>query len=128
MFNQNIVKLAQQNKFFRQEVKTGPHSQVVLMSLRPGEEIGAEVHHHVDQTLVFVKGEGEAILDGEKSPVTKNSLVFVPAGTNHNFINTGKRALKLFTIYAPPEHKPGTVHKTKKQAEKAHEHEHEQSQ
>ena len=118
MFNQDIVKLVQQNKFFRQEVKTGPHSQVVLMSLKPGEEIGMEVHD-VDQILVFVKGEGEAVLNDEKMPVAKNNLVFVPAGTNHNFINTGKRALKLYTIYSPPEHKPGTVHKTKKEAERA---------
>ena len=119
-FHDDIVALAKQNENFRREVITGQHSQVVLMSLAPGEDIGEEVHADVDQTLVFVSGEGEAILDGEKSAITPNSLYFVPAGTRHNFINTGQTPMKLFTIYAPPEHAPGAVFKTRAEADAAH--------
>ena len=119
-FHDDIVALAKQNEDFRREVTTGRHSQVVLMSLAPGDDIGEEVHFEVDQTLVFVSGVGEAILNGEKSRITLNSLYFVPAGTHHNFINTGSTPMKLFTIYAPPEHAPGTVFKTRAEAEAAH--------
>ena len=123
-FNKNMVTLAQQNKNFRQEVITGTHSQVVLMSILPGSEVGEETHHDIDQVLVFVSGEGEAILNGERSQVVANSLCFVPAGTRHNFINTGTSDLKLYTVYAPPEHAPGTVHKTKAEADAAEAAEH----
>ena len=75
--------------------------------------------HHVDQVLVFVSGSGEAVLNGQRSTVAANSLVVVPAGTTHNFINTGDEPLKLFTIYGPPEEAPGTVHRTKAEAEAA---------
>ena len=118
-FHDDIVNLAQRNEDFRREVITGEHSQVVLMNLAAGEEIGEEVHLGVDQTLVFVAGEGHAILDGVTSPVTVNSLYFVPAGVRHNFVNTGSRPVKLYTIYAPPEHAPGTVFKTKAEADAA---------
>jgi mannose-6-phosphate isomerase-like protein (cupin superfamily) len=118
-FHDNIVTLAAQNEDFRHEVVTGAHSQVVLMSILPGEEIGEEVHAHVDQTLVFVAGEGRAVLDGMSSLVAVNSLYFVPAGTRHNFINTGTAPLKLYTVYAPAEHKPGSVFRTKAEAEAA---------
>jgi mannose-6-phosphate isomerase-like protein (cupin superfamily) len=118
-FNRDIVALAQQNKYFRQEVVTGAQSQVVLMSLPPGGEIGEETHPDVDQVLVFVSGEGKAILNGEQSPVAAQSLCFVPARTTHNFINTGTSDLKLYTVYAPPEHAPGTVHRTKAEADAA---------
>lgn len=111
-FNQNIVELCKINTFFRKEVITGPHSQVVLMSIKPGQDIGQEIHK-VDQTLVFVQGTGEAIINGQKSAIAANHLVFVPAGTQHNFINTGKNDLKLYTIYAPAQHKPGTVEQEK---------------
>jgi mannose-6-phosphate isomerase-like protein (cupin superfamily) len=94
------------------------------MSIPPGGDIGEEVHDDVDQTLVFVQGEGQAILDGEKSAVAVDRLVYVPAGTRHNFVNTGKVDLRLYTIYAPPEHKPGTIHKTKAEADAAHQAEH----
>jgi mannose-6-phosphate isomerase-like protein (cupin superfamily) len=120
-FNKNIAALAQQNTYFRQEILTNEHSQVVLMSLLPGEEIGEETHD-VDQMLYFVSGSGEAILHGERSPVSANSLVVVPAGALHNFVNTGKEPMKLFTIYSPPEEEPGTVHKTKAEAEAAEHH------
>jgi len=86
------------------------------MSIPPAGEIGMEAHK-VDQILVFVEGSGETILDGETSPIEAGSLVFVPAGTNHNFVNTGMTDLKLFTVYSPLQHKPGTVHKTKAEAD-----------
>lgn len=120
--NEDIAARARQSDAFRREVVTGDHSQVVLMTVPPGGEIGEEVHGHVDQTLVFVEGEGEAILEGEVSPVRANSLTFVPAGTKHNFRNTGSGPLRLFTVYAPPEHPPGTVHQTKAEADAAEEH------
>lgn len=119
VFNKDIVAPAQQNAYFRQEVVTGLHCQVVLMSLPPGGEIGEETHPYVDQVLVFVSGEGKAIVNGEQSPFAANSLCFVPAGTIHNFINTGTSDLKLYTVYAPPEHAPGTVHWTKAEADVA---------
>jgi mannose-6-phosphate isomerase-like protein (cupin superfamily) len=120
-FNQDIVKLAKANVYFREVLATGPNSQVVVMSIPPGGEIGSEVHPDVDQVLVFVQGEGQAILDGEKSAVSVDRLVHVPAGTRHNFVNTGQTDLRLYTIYAPPEHAPGTIHKTKAEADAAHE-------
>jgi len=123
-FNEDIVKRAKANSYFREVLATGPHSQVVVMSIPPGGDIGEEVHEDVDQTLVFVGGEGQAILDGKKSAVAVDRLVHVPAGTRHNFVNTGKVDLRLYTIYAPPEHKPGTIHKTKAEADAAHEAEH----
>jgi mannose-6-phosphate isomerase-like protein (cupin superfamily) len=118
-FNRDIVTLAQQNEYFRQEIVTGMYSQVVLMSIPPGGEIGEEIHPDVDQVLVFVSGEGKAILNSEQSPVVAQSLCFVPAGTPHNFITTGTSDLKLYTVYAPPEHAPGTVHRTKAEADAA---------
>ena len=123
-FNVDIVKRAKANSYFREVLATGPHSQVVVMSIPPGGDIGEEVHDDVDQTLVFVQGEGQAILDGEKRAVSVDRLVHVPAGTRHNFVNTGKVDLRLYTIYAPPEHKPGTIHRTKAEADAAHEAEH----
>ena len=98
---------------------TGPHSQVVVMSIPPGGEIGEEVHTDVDQVLVFVSGEGAAILDGERSRVGPDRLVQVPAGTRHNFVNTGSADLRLYTVYAPPQHAPGTIHRTKAEADAA---------
>lgn len=121
-FYTDIAALALRNEDFRHEIVTGTHSQVVLMSLGPGEEIGEEVHDHVDQTLIFLTGEGQAKLNGETSPITVNSLYFVPAGTRHNFTNTGPGAMKLFTIYAPPQHAPGTVFRTRAEAEAGEHH------
>ena len=115
----DIVKLARSNDAFRREIATGEHSQVVAMTIPVGEDIGEEVHEENDQLLVFVDGEGEAVLDGQTSPVTPNDLVLVPAGTRHNFINKGDGPLRLVTVYAPPEHPPGTVHQTKAEAEAA---------
>lgn len=108
--------MAKENSYFRQVLATSVHSQVVVMSIPPGGEIGEEVHT-VDQTLVFVEGSGQAILNDVVSEVAVNHLVMVPAGTKHNFKNTGAGDWKLFTVYAPPEHRDGTIHKTKAEAE-----------
>ena len=115
-FNVDIVKAAKTNTFFRQVLSTGEHAQVVVMSIPPGGDIGEEVHKAVDQVLAFVEGEGVAILDGEESPVGPDRLVHVPAGVRHNFVNRGSVDLRLFTVYAPPQHAPGTIHKTKAEA------------
>ncbi len=121
ILSEDIAAHAKRNKDFRREILTNEHSQIVLMSIEPGDEIGEETHE-VDQILMFVAGEGEAILNGKtKRKVKENSLVVVPAGTLHNFVNKGDEPLKLFTIYAPPEEEPGTVHKTKAEAEAAEE-------
>ncbi|MDQ2689515.1 MAG: cupin domain-containing protein [Chloroflexota bacterium] len=118
----DIARAARDNDAFRREVMTGEHEQVVVMTIPPGGEIGEEVHPDTDQVLAFVEGEGEAQLDGESSRVGPNDLVFVRAGTTHNFVNTGDRPLRLITIYAPPEHAPGTVHQTKEEADAAEHH------
>ena len=118
----DIQRLARDNDDFRREVMTGPHSQVVLMSVESGSEIGEEVHDDVDQVLVFVDGTGEAVLEGNTSGVEPGDLVFVPAGTRHNFLNRGDTALKLYTVYSPPEHPAGTVHHTKAEADEAEHH------
>jgi mannose-6-phosphate isomerase-like protein (cupin superfamily) len=115
----DVLALARENDAFRREIATGPHSQLVVMTIPPGGEIGEEVHEHVDQILLFVEGEADAVLEGERSAVGPNDLVFVKAGTRHNFVNTGDRPLRLVTIYAPPEHEPGTLHATKKDADAA---------
>ncbi len=118
MFNKDIIQLATKNTFFQKEVYFDENCQVVMMSIEPGDEIGEEAHK-VDQILVFVGGQGEAVLNGRRSAVKANSLVVVPAGTRHNFINTGQEPLKLYTIYAPPEEEPGTVHRNKAEADAA---------
>ena len=118
MANPDILELTRKNKNFRKVHSTNKHSQVVLMSIEPGDDIGEETHT-VDQHLFFVEGEGQAVLDGKRSAVKPGSMVQVPAGTKHNFINKGGEPLKLYTIYAPPEEEPDTVHKTKAEAEAA---------
>ncbi len=118
ILSEDIAAHAMRNKDFRREILTNEHSQIVLMSIEPGDEIGEETHDG-DQILFFVSGKGRAELDGKKRQIKENSLVVVPAGTLHNFINTGDEPLKLFTVYAPPEEEPGTVHKTKAEAEAA---------
>jgi mannose-6-phosphate isomerase-like protein (cupin superfamily) len=115
----DVLEAARRNADFRRELITGEHSQVVLMAVESGGEIGEEVHPEVDQILLFVEGEGEAILEGESSPVRADQLVFVRAGTRHNFRNTGPGPLRLVTVYSPPEHPPGTVHRTKEEADAA---------
>ncbi len=115
----DILGAAWSNDAFRRVVLTGEHEQVVVMTIPPGEEIGEEVHPNTDQALVFVDGRGEADLAGRTSEIGPNDLVFVHAGTRHNFRNTGDAPLRLITIYAPPEHAPDTVHETKAEADAA---------
>jgi len=116
-FNVDIVEAAKANAFFRQVLSTGTHAQVVVMSIPPGGEIGEEVHEHVDQVLAFVEGTGVAILEGEESAVGPDRLVHVPAGMRHNFVNRGPGDLRLYTVYAPPQHAQGTIHHTKAEAD-----------
>ncbi len=109
----NIAEMAEQNENFRKVLFTNKHSQVVLMSIKPGEDIGLETHEHNDQVLYFVSGKGAAHVGGEDHTFAAGDVVDVPAGTEHNFTNTGDTLLKLFTVYAPPEHAAGTIHETK---------------
>jgi mannose-6-phosphate isomerase-like protein (cupin superfamily) len=118
VFNKDIVALTRENAYFRQEILTNEHSQVVLMSVEPGDDVGEETHD-VDQVLVFVEGEGESVRNGERGRIGAGSLLSVPAGTRHNFINTGATPLKLYTVYAPPEEEPGTLHRTRAEAMEA---------
>ena len=101
---------------FRTVLNTNGHTQVVAMTLQPGEDIGAEVHEHNDQVLLFTEGTARALVAGETRDVAAGDLVVVPAGTEHNFTNTGAGLLRLLTIYAPPDHAPDTVHRTKADA------------
>ena len=118
-FNIDIVAAARENDFFRRVVSTGPNAQVVLMCIPPNGEICEEVHDRVDQLLAFVAGEGVAVLEGEESRVGRDRLVHIPAGARHNVVNRGNVDLRLYTIYAPPEHAPGTIHRTKAEADAA---------
>lgn len=118
----DIDAAVRSNDAFRRELLTGEHTQVVVMTIPPGEEIGEEVHDDIDQVLWFVDGTGEAQLDGASSPIGPNDLVLVRAGTRHNFVNTGGAPLRLVTVYGPPEHEPGTVHRTKAEADAAEHH------
>ncbi len=114
---ENIEKLTLENEMFRKVLYTAPNSQVVVMAIQPGEDIGEEVHD-LDQFLRIEAGEGKAVLNGEEYPIEDDSAIVVPAGVRHNFINTSSSApLKLYTIYSPPEHRDGVIHATKADAE-----------
>lgn len=113
----DIVARARANPNFREVIATGPHAQVVVMSIPPAGEIGEEVHETLDQVLVIVDGEADTIVEGVATPVRAGELILVPAGTRHNVVNRGPRDLRLYTIYAPPGHAPGTVHQTREEAE-----------
>ena len=116
-YHDNIEELTLGNSFFRHVIFTGSHAQLVLMSLKPGEEIGMEVHPTVDQFFRFERGEGKVIQNGEEQIIKDGFAVIVPAGTEHNVINTSEtEELKLYTIYAPPNHPDGTINKTKADA------------
>ncbi|HUD20949.1 MAG TPA: cupin domain-containing protein [Candidatus Saccharimonadales bacterium] len=111
-----IERETMENANFRKVLFTAKHSQLVLMSLRPGEEIGAEVHH-LDQFIRVESGEGKAILDGEEHVLNDGTAVVVPEGVKHNIINTSTtEPMKLYTVYSPPEHRDGVVHETKEAA------------
>lgn len=122
----DIEKLTLKNNYFRKVIFTGKHAQLVLMSLKPKEEIGNEVHHHVDQFFRLEGGEAKFVFNGKEKHIVKNGdAVVVPAGTYHNIINNSKtKKLKLYTIYSPPNHPPRTIHKTKADAMEAEEREH----
>ncbi len=120
-FVENIEDLTVKNTDFRRVLYTAKHCQLVLMALRPGEEIGAEVHK-LDQFFRVEEGTGEAILDGVRSSLRAGFAIVVPAGAKHNILNTGTVPLKLYTLYAPPNHRDGVIHPTRKDAEADTEH------
>jgi mannose-6-phosphate isomerase-like protein (cupin superfamily) len=115
-----IATVAEQSADFRRVLWTGEHTQLVIMTIPPGGEIGEEVHE-VDQILTFVSGTAQAIVGGQKKNVAQGDLVVVPAGKKHNFVNNGVNPLVLYTVYGPPEHADKAVHKTKEQADELEE-------
>ena len=117
-FKTNIEDKAIQNEYFREVLYTAQHSQLVVMSLLPNEEIGVETHEIVDQFIRVEEGSGKAILNGEEMMLTSGDAIIIPAGVEHNVINTSaENSLKLYTVYSPAHHKDGTIHKTKEEAE-----------
>lgn len=123
-FIDDIEEKTENNTNFRQVLFTGKHAQLVVMNLKPSEEIGMEVHPDVDQFFRFEDGEGKVIINGEEHLVSDGFAVVVPAGAEHNVINTSTaEELKLYTIYSPPNHPDGTIHKTKEEAMAAEKHE-----
>jgi mannose-6-phosphate isomerase-like protein (cupin superfamily) len=118
----DIEELTEDNKDFRRVLYTGKHLQLVLMALKPGEDIGEEVHADHDQFFRVEKGKGEVWIDGVRSKIKSDDAIIVPAGAKHNVINTGDKSLKLHTIYGPPDHKDGVVRATKAEAEATEEH------
>lgn len=120
-FVQNIEDIVNKNKEFRRVLYTAGNVQLVVMSLNPKEEIGMELHQ-LDQFFRVEEGTGEALLEGVRTSISAGFAVLVPAGTKHNIINTGNVPLKLYTLYAPPNHRDGVVHHTRAEAEKDNEH------
>ncbi|MDD2577841.1 MAG: cupin domain-containing protein [Candidatus Dojkabacteria bacterium] len=112
------------NNNFREVLYTGKHMQLVVMSLKPGEEIGEEIHDHVDQFFRVEQGEAKVIIDGKEDILKEDMVVIVPAGAQHNLINNSDIDLKLYTIYSPANHPDGTIHKDKAEADKYEEEHH----
>ena len=112
----NIEEKTRLNEYFREVLYTTDRSQLVVMALRPGEEIGEEVHADHDQFIRIESGGGKVVLDGDEIEIYDGSAVVIPAGTKHNVVNTSQVVMKLYTIYTPPEHEDGTIHKTKEEA------------
>lgn len=121
-FVEDIEELTEENSDFRRVLYTAKQMQLVLMSLEPGDEIGEEVHDDRDQFFRVEKGKGEIWIDGTRTKIKSDMAMIVPAGARHNVKNTGDKALKLYTVYAPPEHIDGTVHATKSGADAPKEH------
>ena len=121
-FVADIEALTEGNTDFRRVVYTGKHLQLVLMALKPGEEIGEEVHEDHDQFFRIEGGSGEVLIDGTRTAIKADDAVIVPAGARHNVINTGDEPLTLYTLYGPPEHRDGVVHETRPEAERDDEH------
>ncbi|GAA2641400.1 cupin domain-containing protein [Paractinoplanes durhamensis] len=115
-----IATVAEKSPDFRRVLWTGKHTQLVVMTIPPKGEIGEEVHE-VDQILTFVSGVGKAVVSGQERNIAQGDLVVVPAGRTHNFVNTGENPLVLYTVYGPPEHADGAVHKTKEEADRLEE-------
>lgn len=120
-FVQNIEDIVNKNKEFRKVLYTAANIQLVVMSLNPKEEIGVELHE-LDQFFRVEEGTGEALIEGLRTEISAGFAILIPAGTKHNIINTGKVPLKLYTLYAPPNHREGVVHHTRAEAEKDSEH------
>ena len=117
-YTDNIETLTRENSHFRHVLFTSSHTQLVVMSLKPGEDIGEEVHADVDQFFRVESGAGVMIMNGEETTVADGDVVIVPAGAQHNLINTSSDTpLQLYTLYSPPHHKDGTIHRTKEEAE-----------
>jgi mannose-6-phosphate isomerase-like protein (cupin superfamily) len=121
-FVEDIETLTEENDHFRRVLYTGRHLQLVLMALRPGQDIGAEVHAEHDQFFRIEAGHGEVVIDGATTKIKADDAIIVPGGARHNVINTGAEMLKLYTLYAPPEHRDGVVRATKAEAEASEEH------
>jgi mannose-6-phosphate isomerase-like protein (cupin superfamily) len=123
VFVDNIEKQTMENENFRKVLFTGPNSQLVVMTLKPGEDIGMETHSDVDQFIRLEAGQGQAILDGKTYTIESEWAVVIPAGTEHNIVNTSQtEKMKLYTIYSPAEHKDGTIHPTKADAQEDEHH------
>lgn len=121
-FVDNIEDLTESNADFRRVLYTGKHLQLVLMSLKPGEEIGGEVHDDRDQFFRIEEGKGEVVIDGSRRSIGSDDAIVVPAGAHHNIRNTGGEPMQLYTLYGPPEHRDGTVHTSREAANRAPEH------
>ena len=121
-YHVNIEEATVKNEYFRQVLFTGPKSQLVLMAISPGEDIGRETHPDTDQFIRVEAGEGKALIGGQEFSLRDGSAIVIPAGAEHNVTNTSSsQMLKLYTVYTPPEHPDGTIHRTKAEAD---EHEH----
>jgi mannose-6-phosphate isomerase-like protein (cupin superfamily) len=121
-FVANIEELTEKNSDFRRVLYTGKNLQLVLMSIRPGDEIGEEVHHDRDQFFRVEAGQGEIRIDGNRTSVKADDAIIVPAGARHNLVNTGAAPLQVYSIYGPPEHRDSTIHKTRADAMAGEEH------
>ncbi len=121
-FVKNIEELTSENTDFRRVLYTGKHLQLVLMALKPAEEIGEEVHPDRDQFFRVEAGRGEVWIDGNRTKITSGDAILVPFGARHNVINTGDKPLSLYTLYGPPNHRDGVVRATKAEAEASEEH------
>lgn len=123
-YHVDINQRTEDNEYFREVLFTGPLSQLVVMALKPGEDIGQETHPNTDQFIRVEEGTGKAMIGGQEYELQDGSAIVIPAGAEHNVINTSAHeSLKLYTVYTPPEHADGTIHKTKAEAE-AYEREH----
>ena len=121
-FVADIEELTEENGDFRRVLYTGKNLQLVLMAIEPGGEIGEEIHADRDQFFRVEEGKGEVVIDGHRSKIKADDAIIVPAGARHNVINTGDKPLRLYTLYAPPEHRDRTVHATKADADASEEH------